>query len=91
MRNTETSSIPDEAGRTHTFVFEGEDLVSLHDWILANKTKEEYDFWNTNDNVGKHTDVGSEYYAEWLVSQQMVHTVNRPDGTVITNNYQDYL
>jgi hypothetical protein len=91
MSNKLASPIPDEAGRTHTFEFEGESLVSLHDWVLETKTKEEYDFWNANDNVGKHTDVGSEYYAEWLVSQKMIHTVNRPDGTAITNNYQDYL
>jgi hypothetical protein len=91
MTKTFTTPIPDDAGRFHTFVYEVDEFLPLNDWVLSTKTKEEYDFWNTNDNTGKHTEIGAEYYAEWLVSQKVIHTVTRTDNTVITNDYHDYL
>jgi hypothetical protein len=91
MTKTFTTPIPDDAGRMHTFVYEVDEFLPLSDWILSTKTKEENDFWLANDSVGKHTDIGAEYYAEWLVSQKLIHTVTRADGTEIVNDYHTYL
>lgn len=81
----------DDQGRLHTFKYEVDTFVPLLDWIQATKTKEEYDHWVANDQVGTHTDAGAEYYIEWLLAQKMVHIITRPDGIVVTNDYKDYL
>jgi len=91
MTKTFTTPVADDAGRIHTFVYEVDEFVPLSDWVMATKTKEEYDYWNANDNVGKHTDIGSEYYAEWLIAQKLIHTINRADGTQLVNDYHEYL
>ena len=91
MTKTFTTPIPDDAGRTHTFVYEVDEFLPLSDWVLATKTKEEHDYWLANDSVGNHTDIGTEYYAEWLISQKLIHTINRADGTQLVNDYHEYL
>lgn len=85
------TSLPDALDRVHTFTYEVDELVNLHDWIVTNKTAEEYEFWKNNDHTENHTDIGAEFYAEWLVSQKVLHVITWPDGTVFTNDYKDYL
>ena len=81
----------DDQGRLHTFKYEVDTFIPLLDWIQATKTKEEYDHWVANDQVGTHTDAGAEFYIEWLISQKVIHIINRPGGIVVTNDYKDYL
>jgi hypothetical protein len=91
MSNIQNNTEPDEAGSLHSFEYEGENLIHFNAWVLANKTKEEHDFWNANDAIGKHTDVGAEYYPEWLISQKLIHTITKSDGTVVINDYHEFL